>query len=320
MPIPFSEKAMGLLSHNSPSVNSHVLRMNLSTWEHTGNGSNVEEFIPPGFPGTWHSWVSLLVVFALKCSLTGTGSVSIIALVCMNSNIHTPMHIFLCDPSFLEMCYTTGVISKGIGVMLENSQTTSFSIFNCSVFSPGSTDCFLLSVMASDHYLAACYPLRYSSLMNSVLSARLALSSWLGGFLSISLLAFLTSRLMFRGPDVINHFLCDIDPCLVSIIVLVACCVTLVSYVYIISSMLGIQSARGQEKDFPIYSAHLSVFTIWYSSTVFLHVKLSARNSLHLKKPVIPFHTVVTPLLNCFIDTLPNKEVKQGLGWAFQKK
>ncbi|NWW67644.1 OR6F1 protein, partial [Ifrita kowaldi] len=101
--------------------------------------------------------------------------------------------------------------------MLGTSQTISFSVCILQLFfllSLGSTECFLLSVMAYDRYLAICYPLRYNSLMSSVLSLRLALSSWLGGFLSVSLLAFLTSRLTFCGPDVINHFLCDIDSCL----------------------------------------------------------------------------------------------------------
>ncbi|NXC22585.1 OR6F1 protein, partial [Corythaeola cristata] len=233
--------------------------------EDMANRTSEGDFILLGFPGTWHFRVSLVVVFALTYSLTVTGNASIIALVWMNSNLHTPMYFFLCNLSFLEIWYTTGIVPKAIGVMLGTSQTISFAVCILQLFfllSLGSTECFLLSVMAYDRYLAICYPLRYNSLMNSVLSARLALSSWLGGFLAISLLAFLTSRLTFCGPHVINHFLCDIDACLalscsdtwhvelatflVSIIVVVASCVvTLVSYIYIISSILRIQSAHG---------------------------------------------------------------------------
>ncbi|NXX22679.1 OR6F1 protein, partial [Podargus strigoides] len=316
------------------------LQMNLSAWEDMENGTNVEEFILVGFPGTWYSRVSLVVVFALTYSLTVAGNASIIALVWTNRSLHTPMYFFLCNLSFLEIWYTTGVIPKAIGVMLGTSQTISFSACILQLFfllSLGSTECFLLSVMAYDRYLAICYPLRYSSLMSSVLSAWLALSSWLGGFLAISLLAFLTSRMTFCGPDVINHFLCDIDSCLalscsdtwpvelatflVSIIVVMASCVaTLVSYVYIISSILRIQSAHGRKKAFSTCSAHLSVVTIWYGSTIFLYVKPSAQNSLDLNKLVNTFNTVVTPLLNPFIYTLRNKEVKQALGRAFQNR
>ncbi|NXT65319.1 OR6F1 protein, partial [Chaetops frenatus] len=314
-------------------------QMDLNIWKDMVNGTSVEEFILLGFPGTWQSRVSLVVVFALMYTLTVISNASIIALVWRSSNLHTPMYFFLCNLSFLEIWYTTGVVPKAIGVMLGTSQTISFSVCLLQLFfllSLGSTECFLLSVMAYDRYLAICYPLRYSSLMNSVLSVWLALGSWLGGFLAISLLAFLTSRLTFCGPDVINHFLCDIDSCLalscsdtwpvelatffVSIIVVVASCVvTLVSYMYIISSILKLQSVHSRKKAFSTCSAHLSVVTIWYGSTMFLYVKPSAQNSLDLNKIVNTFNTVVTPLLNPFIYTLRNKEVKLALGQAFQK-
>lgn len=309
-------------------------------WKDTANGTSVEEFILLGFPGTWQFRVSFVVLFALMYTLTVIGNASIIAVVWRSSNLHSPMYFFLCNLSFLEIWYTTGVVPKAIGVMLGTSQTISFSACILQLFfllSLGSTECFLLSVMAYDRCLAICYPLRYCSLMNSVVSVRLALSSWLGDFLAISLLAFLTSRLTFCGPDVINHFLCDIDSCLalscsdtwpvelatflISIIVVVASCVvTLVSYMYIICSILRIQSAHGRKKAFSTCSAHLSVVTIWYGSTIFLYVKPSAQNSLDLNKIVNIFNTVVTPLLNPFIYTLRNKEVKLALGWAFRKK
>nr|XP_021409017.1 olfactory receptor 6F1 [Lonchura striata domestica] len=304
------------------------------------NGTSVKEFILLGFPGIWQFRVSFVVVFALMYTLTIISNASIIALVWSSSNLQTPMYFFLCNLSFLEIWYTTGVIPKAIGVMLGTSQTISFSVCILQLFfllSLGSTECFLLSVMAYDRYLAICYPLRYSSLMSSALCVRLTLSSWLGGFLAISLLAFLTSRLTFCGPDVINHFLCDIDACLalscsdtwpvelatflVSIIVVVASCVvTLVSYMYIISSILRIQSAHGRKKAFSTCSAHLSVVMIWYGSTMFLYVKPSPQKSLDLNKIVNTFNTVVTPLLNPFIYTLRNKDVKLALGRAFQEK
>ncbi|KAM6399192.1 LOW QUALITY PROTEIN: olfactory receptor 6F1-like [Rhynochetos jubatus] len=313
-----------------------TFRMDLSTWENMANG-RVEEFILLGFTGTWHFRVSLVVVFALMYSLTITGNASIIALLWTNRSLHTPMYFFLCNLSFLEIWCTTGIVPKAIGVMIGSSQTISFSVCILQLFlilSLGSTECFLLSVMAYDRY-ALCYPLRYSFLMSNVHSAQLALRSWLGGFLAIPLLAILTSRLTFCGPDVINYYLYDIDFCLalscsgtwtvelatflVSIIVVVASCVvTLVSYIYIISSILRIQSAHGR-KTFSTCSADLSVVTIWYGSTVFLYVKPSAQKSLDLIKFVNTFNTVVTPLLNPFIYTLRNKEVK-ALGRAFQKK
>ncbi|XP_067168099.1 olfactory receptor 6F1-like [Apteryx mantelli] len=314
--------------------------VDLCTWRDMGNMTAVQEFILLGFPGTWHFRVSLVVLFALMYSLTVTGNASIIALVWANRNLHTPMYFFLCNLSFLEIWYIMSVVPKAMGVMLGTSQTISFRVCILQLFfflSLGSTECFLLAVMAYDRYLAICYPLRYNSLMNNVSSAQLALGSWLGGFLAISLLAFLTSRLTFCGPKVINHFLCDIDSCLalsctdtrpvelatflVSIIVVVvSCVVTLVCYMYIISTILRIQSAQGRKKAFSTCSAHLTVVTVWYGSIIFLYVKPSAQNSLDLNKLVNIFNTVVTPLLNPFIYTLRNKEVIQTLEKAFQKK
>ncbi|XP_033375964.1 olfactory receptor 6F1-like isoform X3 [Parus major] len=274
---------LGRTVHEKMSFGSFQLAnlTDLSIWKDMVNGTSVEEFILLGFPGTWQFRVSFVVAFALMYTLTVIGNASVIALVWRSSNLHTPMYFFLCNLSFLEIWYTTGVVPKAIGVMLGTSQTISFSVCILQLFfllSLGSTECFLLSVMAYDRYLAICYPLS---------------DTW-----PVELATFL-----------------------ISIIVVVASCVvTLVSYVYIISSILRIQSAHGRKKAFSTCSAHLSVVTIWYGSTIFLYVKPSAQNSLDLNKIVNTFNTVVTPLLNPFIYTLRNKEVKLALGRAFQKK
>uniref|UniRef100_A0A8C8VJ59 Olfactory receptor n=1 Tax=Pelusios castaneus TaxID=367368 RepID=A0A8C8VJ59_9SAUR len=303
------------------------------------NQTRVQEFILLGFPGTWYFQVSLAVLFSVMYILTIIGNVSIIALVRSHPCLCTPMYFFLCNLSFLEIWYTTACVPKAIGVMVGTSQTISFTICLLQLFvllSMGSTECFLLAVMAYDRYLAICHPLHYSSLMNSTFSAQLALLSWLCGFLAISVLAGLISRLSFCGPNVINHFLCDIDSwtalsCtdkhlvelatfIVSIVVVVVSCViTLVSYIYIISTILRIPSAKGRQKAFSTCSAHLTVVTIWYGSTIFLYVKPSAKNSLDLNKTINVFNTIVTPLLNPFIYTLRNKEVKEALGKALSR-
>ncbi|XP_006117926.2 olfactory receptor 6F1-like [Pelodiscus sinensis] len=266
--------------------------------------------------------------------LTIVGNVSIIALVWTHQRLHTPMYFFLCNLSFLEIWYTTACVPKAIGIMLGTSQTVSFTACLLQLFfllSMGSTECFLLATMAYDRYLAICHPLRYSTLMNSTFSVQLAFLSWLCGFVAISVLAALISTLSFCGPTVINHFLCDIDSWMVLsctntrlvevatfivsiIVVVVSCAITVVSYIYIISTILRIPSAQGRKKAFSTCSAHLTVVSIWYGSTIFLYVKPTAQNSLDLNKTINVFNTIVTPLLNPFIYTLRNKEVKEALG------
>ncbi|XP_067399183.1 olfactory receptor 6F1-like [Emydura macquarii macquarii] len=298
------------------------------------NQTNVQKFVLLGFPGTWYFRMSLAGAFSMMYVLTIIGNVSIIALVRTEPRLHTPMYFFLCNLSFLEIWYTTACVPKAIGVILGTNQTISFTVCLLQLFillSLGATECFLLAAMAYDRYLAICHPLRYSSLMNSTFSAQLAFLSWLCGFLAISVLVSLISRLSFCGPNVINHFLCNIDSWIALsctdtrlvelatfidsfIVVMISCAITLVSYIYIIATILRLPSAKGWQKAFSTCSAHLTVVTIWYSSAIFLFVKPSAKDTLYLNKTINIFNTIVTPLLNPFIYTLRNKDVKEALG------
>uniref|UniRef100_A0A8C3TFZ8 Olfactory receptor n=1 Tax=Chelydra serpentina TaxID=8475 RepID=A0A8C3TFZ8_CHESE len=309
--------------------------MDLIASRETENHTRVQEFILLVFPGTWYFQMSLAELFSVIYVLTILGNVPIIALMGTHPRLHTPMYFFLCNLSFLEIWYTTACVPKAIGVMLETSQTISFTACKMQlIFSlaTGSTECFLLAVMAYDRYLAICHPLHYSSLMNRTFSAQLVLLSWLCGFLAISVLAAIISRLSFCGPNIINHFLCDIDSwialsctdthlvelvtfILSIIVVVVSCVITFVSYVYIISTILRIPSAQGRQKAFSTCSAHLTVVTIWYSSLTFLYV--NSASGLDLVVAVL--YSVVPPVMNPVIYSMRNKELKVALrkltGW-----
>ncbi|KAM9119091.1 LOW QUALITY PROTEIN: olfactory receptor 6F1-like [Pangshura tecta] len=260
-------------------------------------------------------------------------NITIICLVGTHRRLHTPMYYFLCNLSFLEIWYTTATIPKTLTNLVSQSKTISF--LSCLlqmyfVFSLGCTEFLLLAVMAYDRYLAICHPLRYSSIMNNTLFTQLAIGSWVGGFLTFSVPAFLITRLSFCGPTVINHFFCDIDSwielsctdtrlfemvyiSICFIVVLGSCSVTLVSYIYIISTILRIPSAQGQKKAFSTCSAHLTVVVILYGCSIF------KQNSLDMNKTVTVFVTIVTPLLNPFIYTLRNKDVKEMLRKYFHR-
>uniref|UniRef100_A0A8C3HNE2 Olfactory receptor n=1 Tax=Chrysemys picta bellii TaxID=8478 RepID=A0A8C3HNE2_CHRPI len=299
-----------------------------------GNQTNVKEFILRGFSGSRYLQISLFMLFLFMYFLTLTGNITIISLVGTHCRLHTPMYYFLCNLSFLEIWFTTATIPKTLTNLVSQSKTISF--LSCLlqmyfVFSLGCTEFLLLAVMAYDRYLAICHPLHYSSIMNSTLSTQLAIGSWVGGFLTISVPAFLITRLSFCGPTVINHFFCDIDSwielsctdtrliemvyiTICFIVILGSCAVTLVSYIYIISTILRIPSAQGKKKAFSTCSAHLTVVVILYGCAIFLYVEPSKQNSLDMNKIVSVFNTIVTPLLNPFIYTLRNKdEVKRAL-------
>ncbi|XP_074838609.1 olfactory receptor 6F1-like [Carettochelys insculpta] len=302
------------------------------------NQTIIHEFILLGFPGTWHFRMSLAVLFLVAYVLTIVGNVSIMALVRTHSQLHTPMYFFLCNLSFLEIWLTTSCLPKAIGVMLGTSQTISFTACLLQLFfllSLGATECFLLAAMAYDRYLAICHPLRYSTLMNNRIIAQLVLASWLAGFLAISVLVALISKLSFCGANVINHFLCQMESwiplscmdthviemttfILSFFVIIVSCTITVVSYICIISTISRIPSAQAWQKAFSTCSAHLTVVTLWFGSCIILFVKPSAQNTLDFNKTVNIFNTIITPLLNPFIYTLRNKDVKDALGQTFR--
>ncbi|XP_077169501.1 olfactory receptor 6F1-like [Paroedura picta] len=297
------------------------------------NETRVMEFILLGFPGSPYLHVFIFTLFLIMYLLTVLGNMSIIILVITQQRLHSPMYFFLCNLSFLEMWYTTVIIPKTLGIIMGTSRDISLAACNLQMYlsySCGCTEYFLLAVMAYDRYLAICFPLHYSTIMDMSLSGKLAVASWLCGFLLICIPAFLISRLSFCGSNVINHFLCNIDSWIILsctdtfeielaafiisvVVILGSCLITLLSYIYIISTILKISSAKGQQKAFSTCSSHLAVVVIWYGSTIFLFVKPSKRTSLEMTKVVNILNTIVTPLLNPFIYTLRNKEVKEAV-------
>ncbi|XP_004617867.2 olfactory receptor 287 [Sorex araneus] len=309
-------------------------------WAHSQNLSTQGPFILLGFPGPRSLQTGLFLLFLVMYLLTVAGNVAIISLVGAHRRLQTPMYFFLCNLSFLEVWFTTACVPKALATFSSQSRTISFA--GCAlqmyfVFSLGCTEYFLLAAMAYDRYLAICLPLRYSSLMTPGLCARLALGSWFCGFSAITVPAALIVRLSFCGSRVINHFFCDIAPWIVLscsdtraveltsfgiafCVILGSCFVTLVSYAYIIATIVRIPSAGGRRRAFSTCSSHLTVVLIWYGSTIFLHVRTSVESSLDLTKAVTVLNTIVTPVLNPFIYTLRNQDVKQALGRCVRGK
>ncbi|XP_075027199.1 olfactory receptor 6F1-like [Calonectris borealis] len=314
--------------------------MSLSSDVQRGNHSGTHVFILLGFPGHQYLKMSLFMLFFVMYILALLGNFSIMVLVRSHPQLHTPMYFFLCNLSFLEIWYTTACVPKALAVLLGGDPTISFD--SCLlqmyfIFSLGCTEYFLLAAMAYDRCLAICFPLHYNSIMNRTLLTQLVFGSWFCGFLSMTIPAYMISTLSFCGPNVINHFFCDIAPWIILsctdtslvelvafiiavIVILGSCTVTLLSYIYIISTILRIPSSIDQQRAFSTCSSHLTVVIIWYGSTIFLHVKPSLKDSLDLTKTVSVLNTMVTPLLNPFIYSLRNKEVKKALKRTVQFK
>ncbi|XP_004427523.1 PREDICTED: olfactory receptor 6M1-like, partial [Ceratotherium simum simum] len=248
-----------------------------------------------------------------------------------------PMYFFLSNLSFLDILYTTSVTPKLLACLLEEK---TISLAGCITqiyffFFLGTVEFILLAVMSFDRYVAICYPLRYTIVMNSRICFLLVLGCWVGAFLSVLCPSIVVSRLPFCYKE-ISHFFCDIAPLLQvacidthfiemisfflsSFILLSSLVLTTVSYTYIVSTILSIPSAQGRQKAFPTCASHITVVSIAYGSNIFMYVRPNQSHSLDFDKVTAVLTVIVTPLLNPFIYSLRNEKVKKVLREAINK-
>ncbi|XP_062994091.1 olfactory receptor 6B9-like [Elgaria multicarinata webbii] len=298
-----------------------------------GNQTIITEFILLGFPTSMNFQLVLFIIFLLNYLLVLAENLIIMMAIWMNRNLHKPMYYFLCNLSFLEVWYITVTIPKMLLDFLTQSKLISFAGCMTQLYffvSLACTECVLLAVMAYDRYVAICFPLRYSVIMSTRLCFQLAGGSWISGFtISVFKVSFI-SQLTFCGSNIINHFFCDISPVLnlactdmsvaelvdfvLAIIILVLpLCVTVLSYIYIITTILHIPSATGRNKAFSTCASHLTVVIIYYTAMIFMYVRPKAITSYDSNKLISAIYAVLTPMLNPFIYCLRNKEVKKAI-------
>uniref|UniRef100_UPI003D7F5B5B olfactory receptor family 13 subfamily D member 2G n=1 Tax=Equus caballus TaxID=9796 RepID=UPI003D7F5B5B len=268
----------------------------------------------------------------VMCSVTYLvillGNSTLITLTLLDSRLHTPMYFFLGNLSFLDICYTSSYIPTLLIHLLSEKKTISFTrcVVQMSVsFTMASTECVLLAVMAYDRYVAICNPLRYPIIMSRALCIQMASLSWRLGFLNSLTQTILAVRLPFCGKNVINHFVCEIlafiklacaDISLNEITLMLGNVIFLfsplllicISYIFILSTVLRINSAEGRKKAFSTCSAHLTVVTVFYGTILFMYMKPKSKDST-FDKLIALFYGVVTPMLNPIIYSLRNTEV-----------
>ncbi|NXW52078.1 OR6X1 protein, partial [Nyctiprogne leucopyga] len=297
------------------------------------NQTFVTEFILLGFPGLQRVHVLLFVGVLVIYMLTVTGNVIIIATVVNDNTLHKPMYFFLGNLAFLEIIYVSTTIPKLLASLLDIRKSISIAGCKAQAFSHfflGATEFFLLTAMSFDRYIAICNPLHYTIIMSGKLCAKLSFGSWMSGFLTVFVQTVLVFRLPFCGPNIINHFYCDIGPLLklscmetnriewlvfsvATVVLFSTSFLTLISYFAIIFTILRIPSASGRQKAFSTCTAHLAVVIMLYGAVIFIYVRPRGHASLDMNKVASLLNTLVTPLLNPFIYTLRNKEVKTAL-------
>nr|XP_033779089.1 olfactory receptor 11L1-like [Geotrypetes seraphini] len=282
---------------------------------------------------TWKQGVLVFIIFITIYLLTVSANILIITLVTVNRRLQKPIYFFLSNFSFLEIWYTSVTIPKMLADFL--SKKSSISQKACILqfyflFFFGAMENYLLAVMSLDRFIAICYPLHYPVVMNDRVCARLAGGAWFMSFVSPLLPAISLSRLSFCGPRVIDHIFCDFSPLMelscttntvseisfrfIARFVILGCfSLIMVSYIFIISTIVKMSSTSGRQNAYTTCASHLTVVFIYYGTVIFIYVCPSVHESLYVNKVVFVFYVVVTPLLNPIIYSLRNQEVRAAL-------
>ncbi|XDB50444.1 hypothetical protein AB1E18_004009 [Capra hircus] len=295
------------------------------------NHTSVKEFILLGL--TDDPELNVLIFLFLFCTyiLSISGNLTIFTLTLVDPHLKTPMYFFLRNFSFLEISFTTVCIPRFLVSIVTGDMTISYNSCMTQVFFLillGSTEFFLLTVMSYDRYVAICKPLHYTTIMNSRICNQLVISSWLAGFLIIFPPVIMGLQLDFCDSNIIDHFACDSSPMLLIsctdtaflelmafflavFTLMVTLTLVILSYVFILKTILRIPSAEQRKKAFSTCSSHMIVVSISYGSCIFMYVKTSAKEGVALTKGIAVLNTSVAPMLNPFIYSLRNQQVKQ---------
>ncbi|XP_008826541.1 olfactory receptor 2B11-like [Nannospalax galili] len=295
-----------------------------------GNESAPKIFILLGFSN--YPWLEMplfiTVLVAYVCTLLG--NISIIVVSKVDPQLDSPMYFFLSNLSFLDLCFTTTTIPQ----LLLNlwGPNKSISYWGCVTqfymfHFLGATECILLAVMSLDRYIAICKPLRYPAIMHQRLCILLVAMSWLSGLANSLLQSSLTVQLPLCGNNKVDNFLCEVpvmikmscadttfNIVMLSIVgtfySLVPLSLILVSYGFIVATVLRIRSSEGKKKAFNTCGSHVAVVSLFYGPVISMYVQPSSSNSQYKNKLMSLFYSLVTPMLNPFIYTLKNKDMK----------
>ncbi|XP_036601524.1 putative olfactory receptor 8G3 pseudogene [Trichosurus vulpecula] len=305
----------------------------------TGNHSAVTEFITAGLTDRPELQLPLFFLFLGIYVVTMLGNLGMIILIVLSSHLHTPMYYFLSCLSFIDLCHSTVITPKMLVNFVSERNIISYpecmtQLYFFIIFII--SECHMLAVMAYDCYVAICSPLLYNVIMSH------HLCSWLVG--EVATMAVVGSmvhtgcmlRVYFCKDNIVNNFFCDLLPLLklscsstyINEIALLAftsfnffvpTLIILSSYIFILMSILRIQSTAGRSKAFSTCSSHIMAVPLFLGSTAFMYLQPST-NSIDQRKVSSDFYTILIPILNSLICSLRNKDVKVAVKKILDKR
>ncbi|XP_074176516.1 olfactory receptor-like protein DTMT [Rhinolophus sinicus] len=304
------------------------------------NQSIVSEFLLLGLPIEPEQRDLFYALFLAMYLTTVLGNLLIILLIHWDSHLHTPMYFFLSNLSFSDLCFSSVTMPE----LLQNMQSQVPSIPYSGCLTQmyfflffADLESLLLVAMAYDRYVAICFPLHYTTIMSPKLCFSLVALSLVQTTFNALLHTLLMARLCFCADNVIPHFFCDMSALLKlscsdtrinelviyfmgGLNLVIPFLLIITSYARILSSILKVPSAGGIRKAFSTCGSHLSVVSLFYGTVIALYLCPSANNSTVKETVMSMMYTVVTPMLNPFIYSLRNRDMKGALGRVFCKK
>ncbi|KAM6215472.1 olfactory receptor 9K2 [Rhynchocyon petersi] len=304
----------------------------------TSNYSEVADFILIGFRVRLELHILLFLLFLLVYAMVLLGNIGMMAIIMTDPRLNTPMYFFLGNLSFIDLFYSSVIAPKALINFWSERKSISFAgcltqyfLFALFIVTEG----FLLAAMAYDRFIAICNPLLYSVHMSTRLCTQLVACSYFCGCITSVLQTSVTFTLSYCASRAIDHFYCDTRPLeriscsdlfinkmvsfsLSCIIILPTIVIIIVSYMYIVSTILKIRSTEGRKKAFSTCSSHLGVVSVLYGAVFFMY--LTPNRFPELSKVASLCYTLVTPMLNPLIYSLRNKDVKEAFKKILEKK
>ncbi|KAM9312279.1 olfactory receptor 1M1-like [Gastrophryne carolinensis] len=280
--------------------------------------------------------ITVLFFFILLVisGVTICGNLMIIAVVAYSKTLHSPMYLLLSQLSVLDILVVFEIFPSMLHTILLKEAVISFSACIAQLFVFGVSEiveCLLMTVMSYDRYLAICKPLHYTLIMTQHLCWRLVITCWVSSILVIlnDILSIL--KLQFCGPNIIDHYFCDLDPVIElsctdtsmvqleintngAVCVVTPFCIIVVSYIYIVVTIFKMPSVTGRKKVFSTCSSHLTVVSIFYGTLISVYLVPHRGQFQYVAKILSVPYTVVTPLINPIIYSLRNKDLKNAIG------
>ncbi|VCW84761.1 unnamed protein product [Gulo gulo] len=257
----------------------------------------------------------LFFLFLVNYVVTVVGNLSLINLIYLNSHLHTPMYFFLFNLSFIDLCYSFVFTPKMLISFISEKNIISFTecmtqlFFFCFFVN---SECYVLTAMAYDRFVAICKPLLYTVTMSPQVCSLLISGSYVMGFAGAMVHTGCMVRLIFCDSNIINHYI-------VGTVVIISSLIICISYILILFNIIHISASQSLSKAFSTCGSHLVTVGLFYGFGLLTYVKPPSTGSVGQGKFFSVFYTNVVPMLNPFIYSLRNKDIKLALGKTLKR-